>query len=164
MHDSLAPKTVAKIDALLDGDLIPILGKTEIGTLGTPQAAATIEKMASSAPHMAQKAKSYLNQIIDFAIRKGLHEDGRKLTLKGTVRLPRAGSVPAAAEEDTLRQVMAIFGRTAVAVLATLPPNPVTHMLRREIASFSWARPLPGLAGLPIRVGRIRTRICSRPV
>lgn len=105
-HDGLAPKTVAKIDALLDGDLIPLLGATEIGTLGTPQAAAAIEKIASRAPHMAQKAKSYLNQIIDFAIRKGLREDGRKLTLKGTVRLPKASSVPAAVEEDALRQVM----------------------------------------------------------
>lgn len=130
-HDGLAPKTIAKIDALLDGDLIPLLGATEIGTLGTPEAAAAIEKIAVRAPHMAQKAKSYLNQIIDFAIRKGLREDGRKLTLKGTVRLPKASSVPAAVEEDALKVVMK--------VVSSYPDQMVRSALR--LAAYTALRP-----------------------
>ncbi|MGX5672430.1 tyrosine-type recombinase/integrase [Thermomonas fusca] len=130
-HEGLAPKTVAKIDALLDGDLIPLLGNTEIGTLGTPQAAAAIEKIAGRAPHMAQKAKSYLNQIIDFAIRKGLREDGRKLTLKGTVRLPKASSVPAAVDEDALKIVMQ--------VVSSYPDQKVRSALR--LAAYTALRP-----------------------
>lgn len=130
-HDGLAPKTIAKIDALLDGDLIPLLGATEIGSLGTPQAAAAIEKIAARAPHMAQKAKSYLNQIIDFAIRKGLREDGRKLTLKGTVRLPKASSVPAAVEEDALKVVMK--------VVSSYPDQMVRSALR--LAAYTALRP-----------------------
>jgi hypothetical protein len=101
----------------------------------------------------------------DFAIRKGLREDGSKLTLKGTVRLLKTSSVPAAVGEDTLRQVMAIVGRTAVAVLAMLPPDPVSPMLRREIASFSRASPLSTAGGPSYRCcSHPDRRICSRLV
>ncbi|QIL20208.1 integrase arm-type DNA-binding domain-containing protein [Thermomonas sp. HDW16] len=110
-QEGLAQKTVDKITAILDGDLIPSLGKVDIRTLGTPEAAAAIEKIAARTPHTAQKAKSYLNQIIDFAIRKGHREDGRKLTLKGTVRLPKAKSVPAAVEEEALKRVMGVVSK-----------------------------------------------------
>lgn len=130
-RNGLADKTCAKIDAILDDDLIPALGKVDIDTLATPEAAAAIEKIAGRAPHTAQKAKSYLNQIIDFAIRKGLREDGKKLTLKGTVKLPKAKSLPAAVSEEALQEV--------IGVLDTFPDKIVRSAL--WLAAYTALRP-----------------------
>lgn len=47
-QEGLASTTVDKITAILDGDLIPSLGKADIRTLGTPEAAAAIEKIAAA--------------------------------------------------------------------------------------------------------------------
>lgn len=49
-------------------------------------------------PHMAVKAKDYLMQIAEYAIGKGLLEDGSLLSLRRAARVPKSVSVPAVIE------------------------------------------------------------------
>lgn len=48
--------------------------------------------VAEHAPDLAAKARQYLGGIVDFAIKKGLREDGRLLSLRGTVPTTRKGT------------------------------------------------------------------------
>jgi len=104
----LKSKTLAKLDAILDRDLIPSLGKIPMEELATPEVVAALEEISGRAPHTAQKARSYLNQIVEFSIRKGLRKDGHTLTLRGVIRLPKSKGLPAAIDEDSLREVMRV--------------------------------------------------------
>ena len=100
------PKTLQKMETILKGDLIPEIGNESVATLSTPQVVAVLSKIQKRAPHMAQKARTYVNQIILAAVQRGLREDGKSLSLKGAVKLPKAKSVPAAITDETQGLVM----------------------------------------------------------
>src|SRR3546814_18992215 len=87
--------------------------------LATPEVVAALERITARAPHMAQKARSYLNQIVEFSVKKGLRKDGRTLTLRGVVRLPKTKGLPAAINEDALREVMQIVKNHQDVMIAT---------------------------------------------
>ncbi|MFT3756151.1 MAG: Arm DNA-binding domain-containing protein [Pseudoxanthomonas sp.] len=70
--ESAAKKTIQKMETIINGDLIPELGKESIGALKTPVVVEALKKINARAPHMAQKARTYVNQIILYAIQKGL--------------------------------------------------------------------------------------------
>lgn len=100
------PKTLQKMETILKGDLIPEIGSESIATLSTPQVVVVLKKIQKRAPHMAQKARTYVNQIILTAVQRGLREDGKALSLKGAVKLPKAKSVPAALTDESQGLVM----------------------------------------------------------
>src|SRR5690606_40895467 len=67
-------------------DLIPALRHTNIATLTTPEAMRALAPIIKRAPHMAIKALGYLNDMVDHAIKTGVREDGRTLSLRGAVK------------------------------------------------------------------------------
>lgn len=136
----LKPKTQSKLDAILERDLIPKLGPVPIATLGTPQAVATLEAIAERAPHIANKAKGYLNEIMAFAIQKGLRDEGRHLTLKGVIHLPKAESFPAAIETKALRTVMqAISSHPDTMIRTALLLAAYTALRPFNVVSLRWS-------------------------
>lgn len=138
--EEFKPRTFQKAESIINGDLIPRLGTVSIATLTTPQAIAALDEIEARAPHMVQKAQSYLNQIVDYAIKKGVREDGRILSLRGAVRLPKAVSVPAATNETDMRQVMkAIDLYPEAMVRAALKFTALTALRPFNVVSIRWA-------------------------
>lgn len=134
------PKTFQKMDTILNGDLIPRLGNLSIATLPTPAAVSALREIQTRAPHMAQKAMTYLNQIILYAIQRGLREDGRTLSLKGVVKLPKATSVPAATDDPTLKKVIqAIASHPDRMVKCALLMTAFTALRPGNVVSLTWA-------------------------
>jgi len=109
--EEFKPATYRKAHSIIHGDLMPGLKYANVATLTTPQAIVVLEKIAARAPHMAEKAKGYLSQIIDYSIKKGLREDGRTLSLRRAVRMPKAVSVPAATTRAELAHVLKAIDR-----------------------------------------------------
>src|SRR3546814_6627922 len=88
---------------------------------------------------MAQKARSYLNQIVEFSVKKGLRKDGRTLTLRGVVRLPKTKGLPAAINEDALREVMQIVKNHPDVMIATaLQQQAYTALRPRNVVTARW--------------------------
>jgi len=138
-HDA-RPKTFQKMDTILKSDLIPRLGDTSVATLPTPVAVNALREIQARAPHMAQKAMTYLNQIILYAIQRGLREDGRSLSLKGVVRLPKATSVPAATDNASLKQVMqAVAAHPDRLVQCALLMTAYTALRPGNVVGLTWA-------------------------
>jgi len=136
----LKPKTLTKLDAILDRDLIPGLGRIGMDELATPEVVAVLEKITARAPHMAQKARSYLNQIVEFAVKKGLRKDGRTLTLRGVVHLPKTKGLPAAINEDALREVMQIVRSHPDVMIATaLQLQAYTALRPSNVVTARWS-------------------------
>lgn len=100
------PATYKKAHSIIHGDLIPRLKHANVATLTTQQAAAILKKIAARSPHMAEKAKGYLSQIIDYSMLNGLREDGKALSLRRAVQVPKAVSVPAATTRAELSHVL----------------------------------------------------------
>ena len=123
--------TQNKARSILEHDMIPAFLHVDIAKLTTPQAICLLEKIEARAPHMAEKAQGYLNQIIVFAIRKGLREDGKTLSLRGAVKTPKATPVPAAITENDLAHVLTVIDRY---------PSEITQTALR-FASLTTMRP-----------------------
>lgn len=105
-RSKVRPRTFDKIEAIVTDDLIPALRHSNIATITTPEAMRALAPLIERAPHMAIKAVGYLNGMIDQAIKAGIRPDGRTLSLRGAVRLPRSKSVAAAIDEDGLKRVL----------------------------------------------------------
>lgn len=106
---SFSPSTYKKASTIIRSDLIPALGEISIAVLTTPQVMKVLRKIEARAPHMAEKAQGYINQIVDHAIKNGLREDGKTLSLKGAVSTPKATSVPAAINRQDLSNVLKVI-------------------------------------------------------
>lgn len=76
------PRTLDKMTAILEKDLVPALRHANIASLTTPEAMRALQPIIERAPHMAIKAVGYLNDMIDKAIKDGVREDGK--TLRGS--------------------------------------------------------------------------------
>lgn len=61
--------------------------------------------IAAEAPSLAAKARQYVAGIVAFAIRSGLREDGRLLSLRGAIPRHDKGHIPAATD---LKEVAAV--------------------------------------------------------
>lgn len=83
-----ATETHRKAKYVVDDYLIPALRNRSIADLQTKDVTRLLERIALKAPNLAAKARQYISGIVDYAIREGLREDGRLLSLRGT--LPRA--------------------------------------------------------------------------
>ena len=135
-----APKTVQKMTTIVERDLISLLGHTSIATLRTPDAVSALDAIAARSPHMAQKAQSYLGQMVDHAIKKGLREDGKQLSLRGAVLLPKATSVPALVTKAGLRRVLLLIAEVEDPILrAALDIAALTSLRPSNVVSARWS-------------------------
>jgi integrase len=132
-------KTLQKAKTILEGDLIPALRHANLATLGTPEAKAALDKIRARAPHMAVKAKGYLTQIVEYAIGKGLREDGRLLSLRRAAPVPKAVSLPAVIERDGLTHLLrAIDEYENPVVQAALDFASLTAMRPSNVVQARW--------------------------
>lgn len=134
-----APETYRKASYVVDAYLSPALRSQSIATLSTQTAARIIEEIAEHAPNLAAKARQYLGGIVDFAIKSGLREDGRLLSLRGTVPHYQKGHIPAAIEPADIRAVVvAIDGYQSPVTRAALILAMLTAMRPGIVAAARW--------------------------
>jgi integrase len=78
------------------------LCRQSITSLSTKQAAEALAAIPSS---LAVKARGYLGNIVRYAIREGLRDEGRLLDLKGALPRAEKGHIPAAVDLADVRKV-----------------------------------------------------------
>ena len=126
-----ADETYRKAVYVTDKYLVPQLKSRTITSLSTKHAADVLAAIAETAPSLASKARQYLGGIVQYAIRHGLRDDGRLLSLRGAVPKHTKGHIPAATDLPTIaRLVRAIEGY----------PTPVTRWALK-LAMLTAARP-----------------------
>lgn len=144
-----APETYRKAKYVSDTYLIPLLRRESVATLGTPRVSEALASIAGEAPSLAAKARQYVVGIVAFAIRSGLREDGRLLSLRGAVPRHNKGHIPAA---TNLKEVAAVVnaihaypipvtrGALKLAMLTAMRPGIVASARWNEIdlASAEW--------------------------
>lgn len=101
-----APETYRKASYVIEQYLAPQLKGADIATLATPEARRAIGSVATRAPALAQKARGHLGSIIEFAIHRGLREEGRNLSLKGAVPKHGKGHIAAATNPEEIRSLL----------------------------------------------------------
>lgn len=136
---SWAPETYRKAEYVVETYLEPKLRRRSITTLGTKDAAIVIEALAETAPTLASKARQYLGGIISYAIRQGLRDDGRLLSLRGTVPRHDKGHIPAATTPAEVKPLLlAIDAYPAPVLRAALTLASLTAMRPGIVASARW--------------------------
>lgn len=101
-----APETYRKAEYVVNDYLVPGLRKRSIATLTTKQAIDALAPIALKAPALAVKARQYLGGIVDHAIRQGLRDDGRLLSLRGALPSQQKGHIAAATTEAEAADVV----------------------------------------------------------
>ena len=135
-----APASYNKAKFVTDTYLIPALGRYSITTLNTKQAADLLEKMAAKTPTLAAKARQFLGGIIAHAIRQGLREDGRLLSLQGAVPKHDKGNIPAATDPREITALLkAIQAYPTPVTRAALQLTMLTAMRPGIVAAARWA-------------------------
>jgi integrase len=101
-----APETARKAEYVTNTYLLPKLRRKSIARLETREAAAVISELAETAPNLAAKARQYIGGIVDHAIKLGLREDGKLLSLRGTVGTAGKGHIAAATTPEEIARVI----------------------------------------------------------
>lgn len=134
-----AEETYRKAEYVTSTYLIPVLRRTSITTLTTKQAADVLATIAQDAPTLAAKARQYLGGITQYAIRHGLREDGRLLSLRGAVPKHGKGHIPAATDPKEVTAVAKAIDAYPVPVTrAALTLAMLTAMRPGIVASARW--------------------------
>lgn len=135
-----APETYRKAEYIADTYLTPALQRHSITTLNTKQASDVLATIAASAPTLASKARQYLGGIVTYAIRQGLREDGRLLSLRGAVPKHEKGNIPAATDpKDVTALLHAIDAYPTPVMRAALKLAMLTAMRPGLVAAARWA-------------------------
>lgn len=139
--DAVKPRTYDKISAIVTKDLIPALRHANIATLTTPEAMRALAPITKRAPHMSIKALGYLNDMVDHAIKTGVREDGKTLSLRGAVKLPKSTPVPAAEDPKELRQVLLAIDRYPTPCVRTaLQLTALTALRPSNVVKARWSQ------------------------
>src|SRR5690606_27821710 len=101
-----APETYRKASYVVDTYLVPKLKRESFATLTTPVAVRALVATSSDAPSLAAKARQYLGQMVNYAIRHGLRDDGRLLNLRGALPKQDKGHIPAATTPNEARTLV----------------------------------------------------------
>lgn len=134
-----APATLHKAQYVLDAYLTPLLRRRSVATLTTHDAAKAIEVIDARSSSLAAKARQYLGGIIKQAIRDGLREDGKLLSLEKTVTTSGSGSIPAATTPQEVKPLLAaIDAYPAPVTRAALTLAMLTAMRPGVIAAARW--------------------------
>lgn len=116
--------------------LNPALRRHCITTLKTKDAVNALEGIP---PSLASKARQYLGGIVNSAIREGLREDGRLLSLRGALRTPRATHIPAATSPADIRRVaLAVHAHVVPVTRIALQIAMLTAQRPGEVVSMEW--------------------------
>lgn len=135
-----AEETYRKASYVIETYLIPHLKRRSITTMTTKHAADVLAIIAETAPTLAAKARQYLGGIVQYAIRHGLRDDGRLLSLRGAVPKHDKGHIPAATDPATVARVMkAIEVYPTPVTRAALKLAALTAMRPGIVASARWA-------------------------
>ena len=154
-----APETLRKAQYVTDTYLVPMLQRESIATLGTPKAAATLERISASAPALAAKARQYLGGIVNQAIRDGLREDGKLLSLRGAVPKHEKGHIPAATDpREVAALVKAIDAYSTPVTRSALKLAMYTAMRPGIVASARWDEIDLDAAEWTVAAARMKTR------
>jgi integrase len=134
-----APETTRKARYVTDAYLLPGLRKQSVATLNTQNAAKVIEGIDAHSPSLAAKARQYLGGIVKQAIRDGLREDGKLLSLEKTVTTTGRGSIPAATKPHEVKPLIKAIDAYPVPVTrAALTLAMLTAMRPGIVASARW--------------------------
>ncbi|HEX7370127.1 MAG TPA: integrase arm-type DNA-binding domain-containing protein [Rhodanobacteraceae bacterium] len=134
-----APETFRKAQYVVDTYLAPALRGQSVTTLGTADAARVIEAIDAHSPSIAAKARQYLGGIVKQAIRDGLREDGKLLSLEKTVTTSGRGSIPAATQPQEAKALIKAIDAYPIPVTRTaLTLAMLTAMRPGIIASARW--------------------------
>ncbi len=117
--------------------LIPALRRQSIATLSTKNAADALQNIP---PSLASKARQYLGGIVQHAIRQGLRDDGRLLSLRGTVPKTRTKHIPAATSPSEVRVVVeAVHGYSIPVTRFALLITMLTAQRPGVVAAMEWS-------------------------
>lgn len=134
-----APETYRKARYVVDQYLAPLLKDLDIASLATPEARRAIAAIAARAPALAQKARGHLGSIVEFAIHKGLREEGRSLSLKGAVPKHDKGHIAAATNPEDIRSlIQAIDAYDSPVTRAALIVTMLTALRPGVVAGARW--------------------------
>src|SRR5690606_27979189 len=99
-----------------------------------------VDALNAIPPTLAAKARQYLGGIVTYAIRHGLREDGRLLSLRGAVPKHDKGHIPAATDPKEVAAVAKAIEAYPVPVTrAALTLAMLTAMRPGIVASARWA-------------------------
>lgn len=134
-----APETLRKAQYVVATYLVPALRHQSVATLNTHSAAKVIESIDAHSPSLASKARQYLGGIVKQAIRDGLREDGKLLSLEKTVTTTGRGSIPAATKPSEVKQLIRAIDAYPIPVTrAALTLTMLTAMRPGIVASAHW--------------------------
>jgi integrase len=154
-----ADETYRKAAYVTNTYLVPNLRRHPITTLTTKHAADVLATIADVAPSLAAKARQYLGGIVQYAIRHGLRDDGRLLSLRGAVPTHNATSIPAATDPSTIARLMkAIEAYPTPVTRAALKLAALTAMRPGIVASARWDEIDLDGAEWSVPAGRMKTR------
>lgn len=156
MKPQWAAETHRKASYVVDAYLIPKLRRASVATLTTKQAA---DALTGIPPSLAQKARGYLGQVMAYAMREGLREDGRVLLLRGA--LPRAdkGHIPAAIDVADVRRLVAAIEEYPIAITsAALTVAMLTAQRPGTVVRMEWGEVDLDAAEWVIPASKMKTR------
>lgn len=135
-----APETYRKASYVTETYLEPVLRRHSIATLSTKDAAHALSEIGAKAPALAAKARQYLGGIVNYAIREGLRDDGRLLSLRGTVPRHEKGHIPAATDLAMVRRVAQVVSSYPIPVTrAALMTAMLTAQRPGVVVTMEWS-------------------------
>ncbi len=136
---SVGTETYRKAKLVIEGDLIPALRRHSIADLATKDCTRALRDIAERAPHLAAKARQYLGGIVDYAIKEGLRDDGKLLSLRGVIPTFDKGHIAAVTKPAELAVLLrAIDGYSTHLTRSALQLASLTAMRPAVIASARW--------------------------
>ncbi len=132
-----AEETFRKANYITTTYLNPALRRHSIANLRTKDA---VEALQGIPPSLASKGRQYLGGIVLYAIREGLREDGRLLSLRGAIRTPRTRHIPAATSPADVRKVaLAVHAYGVPVTRIALQIAMLTAQRPGEVVSMEWS-------------------------
>lgn len=134
-------ETYRKAEYVTNTYLIPKLKRCSMTSLSTSEAADALLEIAEHAPSLAVKARQYLIDMTNYAIRKRYREEGRILVLRGALPKYKKGHIPAATEPNTVKAlVKAIPTYPTFVTRAALQYTMLTALRPGIVASARWSQ------------------------
>lgn len=137
---SVSADTFRKMKLIVEGDLIPALRRHSLVTLTTKDCTQVLRDIAMRAPNLATKAQQYLNGIVDYAIKEGLRDDGKTLSLRGAIPAFEKNHIAAVTRPDELGSLLrAIDGYASLTTREALLFASWTALRPGLVASAQWS-------------------------
>lgn len=135
-----AAETARKARYVCETYLVPKLGRRPIARLETRDVVPVLTEIAGTAPNLAAKARQYLGGIVDHAIRLGLREDGKALSLRGAIETKDKNHIAAATTPGEIGAVLLAVDRYESPVTrAALRLAMLTALRPGVVAAAEWA-------------------------